>query len=479
MLAAAAATASCTKEEKNFSEGETIKLSIDATLDLQNKVIFGNLENNKYKLIWNLSNESLRIYERTDNTSWNSRLTTNDCAVSNDRKSARFLADIPVKSGSLFDYWLVYPGGANNYGISSSDNKDNWLNIVRMGTKCLSSDGTAQVPMASNVDNRFVFLVAAQTGLDSQATSLEANFVPVSSYGKMTVKGLNATEVSNIRIAFNNKSYVTGFIDYRVDTDTPTLTKSNSWSQNYIDINPKNISINSTSFDVWFGLPVTNVAAGETVTVTFTTPSGDIIKTFAVPAEHPLNFQRGHVVGFTVDMTGFGIAKVLTFDFSTNTGDQFLTSYKGRNAMAEAGKTTVVWTADDGNDYTFNNAGGCYFNTNRLTLYEPANGNAGYFGLPAIPGYRLVSITADRTNNTGALVYLEVTTASPKTDASQSLTGSISWAKSVAKPAPIFLNGTAANTMYYMHALNASGSSTEATTYVPFNALTLAYSAVE
>lgn len=465
-ILAAAALVSCSKTEsvKAPEEGEFVTMTVNVDVnEALTRVKFIDPAGNKYPMKWGASDERIRVYERKDNASWPSspiRSNASDYTPSSDYATASFKVSLPASSASLYDYWIVYPGGANNYGIGSGDSS-NYLNIVRMGT-----NSTPQVPTATSPDVNYMFLVAAQTGLTAQPTAINADFQSVSSFGKMTVKGLSASSVSNIRITFENKSYVTGFIDYRVDTDTPTLTKSNSWSKNYIDINPKNISINSTSFDVWFGIAVQTISAGETVTVAFTTPSGDITKTFTIPSGKTLDFKRGHIVGFSVDMTGLGVAKVLTFDFSSNADGKFYTAYKSRTAIGK--KATVVWKADDGNDYTFNNAGGCYFNTNRLTLYEPATDNAGYFGLPAIPGYRLVAIKGDRTNNTGAEVQLEITSASPKTTDSESLTGSITWAKGVANPATINLTGTAVNTMYYMHSLNAK--------YVPFNALELTYS---
>ncbi|MBR1868774.1 MAG: hypothetical protein IJ799_01760, partial [Bacteroidales bacterium] len=403
-------------------------------------VKFGELAGGKFPMKWGASGEVLRVYERTNNSAWSAKTTTSGYTPSGDYSTAAFEVTLPSTSASSFDYWLVYPGNANNYQIGSGDSA-NYLNIVRMGTNV-----TPQVPTATSPDNRYFFLVASKTGLTARPTGIDADFVSVSSFGKMTVTGLAAASVSNIRITFNDKSYVTGFIDYRVDTDAVSLVKSNSWSKNYIDINPKNISINSTSFDVWFGLACQTIAAGETVTVEFSTPGAVYSKTFTIPAGKSLDFQRGRVVGFNLDMAGVAGKKVLTFDFTSANAEKVPVEAKTLTAITTLGLNNFTWTADDGNDYAFTN-NGSFYHREEQAFAQIAPTNYGYLGLPAIAGFKLAKIGFVRMYS-GAR-SIEITTAAPLTDASQSLTTS-DWTS--ATPPEIVLANPAVNTRYYIHA---------------------------
>lgn len=454
--AVAATTISCNKNElpsQEASEGSTV---ISAVIP-ETKVSFQTYSDGKYPLAWNASGEVIRAFCRA-NGAWIQATNSSSYTTSEDRKTASFTINLPeVESGNR-DYYIASPA-TMTYQILAANASD-YLDKVRLDSKI-----TPQVPTATGPDSRFILMISKHEGCTVAPAKMNVDFSVLEAFGKMTVTGLDAASVSAIKIIFPGKSHVTGFLDYKISTDETILTKASS-STNYIEINPKNISVNSTSFDVWFGIAPQTFAAGESIKFSFTTPSGDIVKETTVPAGKTLAFTRGKATGFTVDMSGVGKkdTKELSFDFSSAPKAGFPT-----NAWEGRATGTFDITASDGNSYTFFYDGGVFFNTNRLTIYEniaktPAHG---YLGLPAISGYKLVGIAADRTNNTGATVKLEITSARPKTDSSQSLTGEITWTSGVAKPQAITLGGTAAGTMYYLHSL--------ANTWVPFNGLTLTY----
>lgn len=121
-------------------------------------------------------------------------------------------------------------------------------------------------------------------------------------------------------------------------------------------------------------------------------------------------------------------------------------------------------TATSGKSYKFYNAGGCYHGEgkNYMTIHDGKG--TGYLGLPAVAGYKLTQITADRTNATGATVTLEILS---DVAAGTRAGGPYTWTAGAPAPAPIILTGTKENTVYYIHSLNNS--------YVPMNGLTLKY----
>ena len=446
-ILAAAAMVSCSRiEAPRAAEGEGMaKMTVNAAMPKDDgdatRVKFGALEGGKFPMKWGVDGEQLRIYERTDGNSWpDAAIRTSDYTASVDYSTASFAVELPAKAATTFDYWVVYPGGANNYQIGDKDSA-NYLNIVRMGTSA-----TPQVPTATSPDNRYFLLIASQTGLGARPASLDADFQSISSFGKMTVTGLAAASLSNIRITFNNKTYVTGFVDYRVDTDAISLVKSNSWSKNYIDIDPKNISVNSTSFDVWFGIACQTIAAGETVTVDFSAPGAVYSKTFTIPGGKSLDFQRGHVVGFTVDMAGIAGKKVLTFDFTTANAEKVPVEAKTLTQINSLGLNNFTWKADDNNDYAFTN-NGSFYHREEQAFAQIAPTDYGYLGLPAIAGFKLTKIGFVRVYS-GAR-SIEITNTAPKTDPSQSLATS-DWTS--ATPPEIVLTDPAVNTRYYIHA---------------------------
>lgn len=457
----AAMMVSCAKEESFEGKNapvETIEMSVNASMEADTKVDFGALKDGAYPVLWSKSGEAVRVYERVDGSSWSERMNSVQYTPSEDFKTATFKLNINPKKATSFDYFVVYPSTGLTYQIKSSDAPDKWLNTVRLGTA-----GT-QTPKAAGVDSKFTFLIGSKEGLSKQPSSLDVTFKHVLAYGKMHVTdfAIAPTDtLSNIRITFNDKAYVTGFVDYRTAENMVDLTRASA-SKNYIDINPKNVNYRSGEFDVWFGIAPMTIEGGESITLSFTTKEGDVTKTAFLDQSKPMEFRRGRVLEFPVSMTGTSIPKKLQFDFSQEDG-KLPTAAKTPNAIREY----VSFKMTDqlsGKDYTFYNAGGAYHGAgkNYTTLYDGAS--TGYFGLPAVPGYKLSRITLDRANATGANVYVEVVSdIANKTVIAES----VLMAKGVGNPPAIVISGAKENTVYYLHALQS--------TYVPFNALTLEY----
>lgn len=449
---AAVSMLSCSKNEvpSPVQDSTVISAVIPDT-----KVSFQALTDGKFPLKWSPTGEEIRVYCRA-NDAWSSSKSSS-YTLDESGKKASFTIDLPAVESGTRDYYVTSPSSTGLQILAA--NASDYLDKIRLDCRL-----SPQVPNPNSPDSRTILLVSKHEGYTETPSKIDVDFSVLQAFGRMTVKGLDAASVSNIRIIFPDRTHVNGFLDYKISTDECILTKASA-STNYIDINPKNLTINSTSFDVWFGLVPNVFAAGENIKFVFTTPDGDISKETKVPAGKSLSFTRGKATGFSVDMSGAGKKEslVLTFDCSVNSASLETNYWNGR------GSKTITLPADDGKSYSFLRGGGLFYNatTKLLTLHEDAGYSNGYLGLPAIEGYKLVSIEADRTNNTGADVSLEITTAFPKTAESQSITGSITWAKGKAKPAAITLSGTSANTMYYMHSLNNS--------WVPFNELKLTY----
>ena len=458
-VAVAMSGLSCTKSDKNdnlVQEKQTTILTADIP---ETKVSFQALEGGVFPLKWNNEGERVRAYCRA-NDAWVPSTTSTGCDVTNEGKTANFSIDLPETDAALRHLYIISPA-SSGYQILPANRPEDYLDIIRMDSKI-----TPQIPEAASPDERYILMVSKHENLSEYPSTINLDLFLVESFGRMTVKGLNAASVSNIRITFPDRTYINGFLDYKISTDETILTQAGS-STNYIDIDPKNISINSTSFDVFFGIAPTTIAAGENIKFTFTTPTGDLVKEAVIPGGKTLPFSRGSVTGFDVDMTGVGATstKVLTFDLSTNSAGLETNAWSGR------GNKYITFTANDGNPYQFHRGGGCFFNTgtNTHTIYEDTSAGAtnGFLGMPALPGYKLVSIDANRSNNTGANVKLEILDSCPKTETTVAMTGTITWAAGNPTPPTITLAGTAVNAMYYIHSLEK--------TWVPINGLTLTY----
>ena len=461
ITAITAALLSCAREEfrvpSEGASGDVAVLDVTGSIPAT-RTSFGALSNGVYPVSWSAAGESVRLYERVDGASWSDKNVSLAYTPSDGLTTASFKFNIVPQIASRFDYYVVYPANGLTYQIKNTDAQDKWLNTIRLGTA-----GT-QVPRADGVDSRFTYLIGKKDGLTKQPSSLDVEFNHILAYGKMTVRNLaiaSTDSLSAIRIAFNDKSHVVGFIDYRIDEDRVDLTRASA-SKQYIDINPKNLKVSPDGFDVWFAIAPMTVAAGESMTFSFTTGAGDVTKTVFIPEGKPMEYKRGRVLEFAVDMTGTSIPKKLQFDFATD--DKTLPSgARTPNGMRE----WFSFSKPDklgGGDYVFYNAGGAYHGTDRAysTVYDGAA--TGYLGLPAIPGYRLSRITVDRTGATGATLYLEVVSdVASKT----SITEKINFPKGIVNPPSIVLTGTRENTVYWLHSID--------NTYVTIADLSLEY----
>jgi len=463
LAAAAVCLASCAKEEirlsgENAPAQDVEYIQMDVNADMSGvKTTFCDKKDGAYPILWSAKGESVRLYEKIDNSAWGPKNFSVNYESSEDLKSAKFKINITPQSADRFDYYVVYPGDGRTYQITQADNKTEYLDIIRMGNI------DVQTPDANGVDHKFTFLVGKQEALEKQPATINVDFKHILSYGKMTVKNLplvGQDTVSTIKIMFNNRTHITGFIDYHISKDEVVLTKSNSSSKGYIEINTKNIKDNKTSFDVWFAIPPTTLETNESVSFSFQTKSGDLTHTVTMPS--PMEFKRGEATSFTIDASDAAIPLELKLDMST-VYDILPTGVKTPDANRQYFNLPVV-DSNSGKTYWFRNSGGLYHSgTNAwCTLYDGSS--TGYLGLPAVPGYKLTKITATRGENQGAEVKLEVLSDIAN---GTKLTSEIVWAKGSKTPAPIMLEGTKENTVYYIHSLSNS--------YVPLGTFTLTY----
>lgn len=462
IAALAASLCSCSELsiQNSLSGNDFVKMTFTAD-SVATKFSIGTLTDGIYPVRWNkaANGETARIYERRDGIFGSERITS-DTSSSEDGKTISFSFTVPVASASSYEYYFISPA---TYSYASGSN-----NTVRAAI----TKSNTQIPSVASPDKNAMPIIAAGGTYTDQPESFSGNFEFMGAIGKMTILNYaGPTTVSNISISFDDKSYVLGFLDYNVSTGSVALEQSTTHSDKVINLNPKNLSINSESFDVWFGIPAISLAAGEKFTLTFETASGKYIKTCTVPSGYPLNFTRGHVTGFRVDMAGIAPAtatKTLSFDFTEADPEKIPTTYKYPTTIGSQG--TFTWTADDGKDYEFINKGSfVHAETETFAkLYESATTTSypGYLGLPAIPQYKLAKVevvkyyAGDR--------HIEITSEWPKGD-SQSLTGDITLTKTTG--ALDISDKTETGKVYYLHSLQSS--------YVDIVKINLTYSVTE
>ncbi len=456
----AVALVSCAKQEAAITDdnscGNFIEMGVSAASPYT-KTAFGEKTEGLYPVLWSTEGESVRVYERVDESSWSAKNFSVNYEPSADLKTAQFKVNIKPQSADRFDYYVIYPGDGKTFQITTVDSPSQWLNTVRVANSGI------QTPDAAGVDHKYTFLLGKKEGLDKQPSSIDVNFAHILGYAKMTVKNLPipaGEEVSAIKITFNDRDYITGFIDCNVETGAVALTKSTSQSVGYVEIDPKNIDVNSTSFDVWFAMAPVELAAGESLSFTFTTSTGNL--THTTNLKDAMTFKSGIVTSFTIDAADAAVPTVLSFNLLDYVAN-IPTGVKTADACKQYFNIPAV-DSNSGKTFYFRNAGGLYRSgTNAwTTLYDGSN--TGYLGLPALPGYKLTKITATRGANSGATVTLEILEdiASKK-----AMTETVTWTKGSTTPAPIVIDGAKENTVYYIHALGTS--------YVPLGEISLEY----
>ena len=466
ILAAFAAIVACTKTQDPTPgptpEPEPAVVDVVSTATLVGNDIFE----------WNAAEVTyLRLVVMPANGS--DTTTAHIASTSFTRKSAnvgeyKFTLDT-VKTAGVYNYVAVYPSladpkGSPTHGVryGGTDSKNRVSYILNHTVN--------QVPAADGPERSTFICMAQNTGLTAQPENLPLEFRPVVGFAKMTVKNFPALAtgetVSKITVTAPAEKIMTGRV-YHYFRDAAgykagdVIKYNDANVKNYVMIDPKNITFNTTGFDVWFTSFPVELAAGEALALKVETSASEYTANLSLAGG--LKIEAGKVAAFEYDYEA-GQPKAetmtLTFDFSTcpagwPSGSE---EYKSKDHTTKThpyvlGGTTYTFTTavclDLAATSTRSIAWG-FDGTNAQSYFvsQPER----FFGLPAIEGWKLITFkfTQACSSNTSRKVCITsaVTNQTKQSEAyvqggePQAVTGQ-------GTEYTFNLSGTAANTVYY------------------------------
>jgi len=289
----------CTKIIDDSAPADSkLLVSVNADNGVQTKVSFGELTGGSYPYVWNAASETAGVSEFLGTARSQDVGAFAYNRIDNSHARFDFYLDRKANADSLlFSYFAVIPapGTSGSHGWRTSE--DGKIVYVL-------NPGIEQTPLAGAPDEstHIMYARAAQVR-KTQASQLSLSFTPLVAYGKMTIKGFKSLapgeKVQSIKVEAPQGYLMAGI----QKMDISNLSKSTISGNSYVTINPKNISFNTTGFDVWFTTLPLALSSGQTFVVWVTTKIGNdspVTYHHTVTLSKSLTFESGKVSGFNI-----------------------------------------------------------------------------------------------------------------------------------------------------------------------------------
>lgn len=281
----------------SVSSDSKLLVSVNADHGKQTKVSFGTLTGGGYPYIWNASSETAGVSEFLGNAiSQNVRAFAYNKIDSNHARFD-FYFERKTNADSLdFSYFAVIP--------APEDNSSHGWKSAEDGKVVYALNNASQVSLADAPDESTHIMYAKATQIQkTQPSQLTLSFIPLVAYGKMTIKGFKSLtqneKVQSIQVEAPQGTLMAGTQKMNISD----LSRTTVSGVSYVKINPKNISFNTTGFDVWFTTLPISLVAGQQFVVRVTTKIGDnspVTYLHTATLSKPLAFESGKVSGFNV-----------------------------------------------------------------------------------------------------------------------------------------------------------------------------------
>ncbi len=297
IIAAMVTFASCVKNEDiTLVQTKTITFtahSIETKTTFDAPVTSGGVT--KYPTLWTAGDKVDVFCNYATNK-------TCSLTVSDDCKSASFVAEITPAEAESYKFYSVAPASAANYPNAEY-------------TSVTVEIPTLQTPSLESVDPEAQILAAVSNEYTSIPDAVSFTYEHITAYGRMSLSNLPSdVTISSVRLQFSQN--VSGSWYYYPDHygafEEMDITWKEKTAQSTIDI------ITSTATDIWFAcVPVDFTTAG-TMTVTVSTDKGTYVRDVNLTGK---KFEAGKVAKFTVNMTGIKPIQSKTYTLVQNDAD--------------------------------------------------------------------------------------------------------------------------------------------------------------
>lgn len=233
-------------------------------------------------------------------------------------KAAQFTVTLDKKDPATqgFSYVALLPVERTEAGTIQTPSKAGYRAYKAGNFSYAIGLNISQVPAADAPDPAYNIMAAKalNAGLN-QPSTLTLDFQPVVAYGKVTVKNFPALAADETMTSFTitapGGKVMRGRVFENLTTGELTPYAATAVA-NDIVVSAENISVNSTSFDVWFTTLPFDLAAGEELS--FTATSSKQVYAAQAKMSAAFSFEKGKVAPVTVDFAA-SAAQVIVFDF--------------------------------------------------------------------------------------------------------------------------------------------------------------------
>lgn len=326
--------------------GGTHKLTLNAALGEESRTVVGDLTDGKYyPVTWSTSGESLQLVEYINLPSNSPQTyTSEEYSLTDGNKKANFLFDLDRRTlyGDQTAYYIAaYPAGES----AKLAPANNLFNVT------IPSE---QTPAAASVDPAGVFLVSSTgTGYKQQPLTLDLQFEHVVAFAHMTVKNLGMPEVKTVTFSAPVGSKIAGLHQYNYSAHSGDGATSNTSS--YVTLNLDNVKF-ADEFDLWFTLAPCRLTE---FTVSFSDGEDKVYTKVVDASKNPLQFFKGQVSSFAVDMDGIDDqddAETYTLIKTEALPSQYEANGIVADLPADKWTPIVITTTADNTTYVLNNA---------------------------------------------------------------------------------------------------------------------------
>ena len=416
LFAAIAALISCSKVEGTIT-GKTVSVGVDAALSEITKAQFGAFTDDHYPLVWNAEGETALLVEFADGAK-KEVAATSYVRISDKKASFGFV--LPAKEASNYDYYMIAPFPGQNSGNGGRTGGDSNIpaGFNSVASYALPHATATQTPLADAPDPTTHIVLASDKGKTSQGGSLSMNFQSVVSYGKMKITGFPALEsgetVSKIVITAPTGTLMRGRL-FR-DAEGSIVPFSSGAQSCFVNVDPKNITFNTTGFDVWFTTFPFALKAGDKLDVSVATNKGSY--NASITLSKALEFKEGVVSSFTYNWTKGqpqpGGDKVLTFDFTGDPQEGWPTAAGWNGTSAKGSSRTCTYKISETESYDFKLqepvfAAGCKIYWDSTNHYFAFGAQYRYLSIPLIEGYAIskAECTVAKAISTSAVAIMD------------------------------------------------------------------------
>ena len=292
---------SCTKENISGSSENLMKINVSTGFDT--KAQFGDISDGTYPVLWSEGDKiqlALASFDVDNNRATRSVFVqaSEAAVISNGGANATFRAELSTIEGAThYQYFSYAPAGVQGeWGCWQIDKSQSRLNIPGV-----------QTPTATSPDPKAMAFYGKSPVYEGFEASPELTYSHLTGYGCLSFKNLSLDADDTVEkvVILTPDNILAGQYSVMYGSDYDASLKLNQITINTTATENIYFSVNTVDAKSGSGESKTNTIK-TSMKVTVITAKGNTFEKDLDVANHPISFNRGKCVKFTVDMAGIG-----------------------------------------------------------------------------------------------------------------------------------------------------------------------------